>query len=103
MSKRGQLHGHASNTIADKWYPETGESAMTATKVGIEVYCTKCRRPKAPRGRSVSPVMWNSMCTNDQCGAYYDDPKPGSLWFGETDEDFGFPCEDSATKPIRQE
>jgi len=27
MSKRGQLHGHASNTIADKWYPETHETA----------------------------------------------------------------------------
>ena len=62
-------------------------------KVGYERYCAVCGRPKAPRGRSVAAAMWNSMCTSDQCEGYYQDPKPGDLWPGETAEEFGFPCE----------
>lgn len=58
-------------------------------KVGIRVYCTVCHRAKAPHGRSVPDATYSSWCTHE-CGGYYDEPKPGCLWPGETSEQFGY-------------
>ena len=66
-------------------------------KVGISVECVRCRRTKAPRGRSVAAAMGNSMCTDDQCKGYREDPKPGDLWPGETEAEFGYPVSSNAT------
>jgi hypothetical protein len=38
------------------------------------------------------------MCTDDQCADYYNDPKPGDLWPGETEEEFGYPVSANATR-----
>ncbi len=58
-------------------------------KVGITVWCTVCPRSKKPRGRSAAPAMANSLC-DDDCPGYRLDPKPGDLWPGETEEEFGY-------------
>ena len=70
-------------------------------RVGIAVECKVCHRTKAPRGRSVADAVWNSMCTDDQCKGYYDEPKPGDLWPGETEEEFGYAIGTNATKEVR--
>ena len=57
-------------------------------RIGISVECAVCRRGKAPLGRSVPLEMANSMC-NWECPGYWQDPQVGSLWPGETDEQFG--------------
>jgi hypothetical protein len=64
-------------------------------KVGIAVYCEMCNRQKAPIGRSAP--MGCELC-DDDCEGYRDDPKPGSLWPGETEEDFGYPVGPNATE-----
>lgn len=69
-------------------------------KIGISVDCLKCGQTKAPRGRSVPDMISINRCTWDKCTDYYNDPKPGDLWPGETEEDFGFPCSINATKEI---
>lgn len=70
-------------------------------RVGIAVSCTVCRRTKAPRGRSVSPVMYHDYCTMfNECPGYYEDPKPGDLWPGETCEEFGFAHTHDATRKV---
>ena len=70
---------------------------MKATKVGIRVTCGICGRTKQPHGRSAP--MGSSYCNRD-CKWYHEDPKPGCLWPGETDEDFGYACCDAATRPV---
>lgn len=67
-------------------------------KVGIPVQCGRCKRTKAPRGRSVPDAVYGAYCTWDQCPAYDDDPKPGDLWPGETAEEFGYPVGANATE-----
>lgn len=59
-------------------------------RVGVAVECTRCRLRKIPRGRSASMEMANSLCDHE-CPGYYEDPRPGSLWPGESQEDFGYP------------
>lgn len=51
-------------------------------KTGIAVTCAVCGKTKAPRGRSVSPMVWESYCHppypgEPACAGYYEDPKPG--------------------------
>jgi hypothetical protein len=58
-------------------------------EVGKAVDCAVCGRRKKPFGRSAPLLMANSLCDQD-CDGYYNDPKPGQLWPGETREDFGF-------------
>jgi len=41
----------------------------------------------------------NAYCDRD-CAGYYEAPHVGSLWPGETDADFGYPCGDDGTKAI---
>ena len=66
-------------------------------KIGISIDCSTCRRSKPPRGRSVADAMYGSVC-NSECPGYWEDPKPGDLWPGETEEDFGFPVSSNATR-----
>ena len=58
---------------------------------GSPVECVVCHRTKAPRGRSVSPEMYGSLCTAD-CPGFYCQPLSGDLWPRETREEFGFAC-----------
>lgn len=58
-------------------------------KVGVAVYCTVCNLRKKPIGRSAPLETANSLCDHE-CPGYYEDPKPGSLWPGETEEQFGY-------------
>lgn len=70
---------------------------MSATKVGIRVYCTVCQRSKLPRGRSAPLGAYGC---DDDCAGYRLDPVPGDLWPGETDDNFGYPCSDHATQKV---
>ena len=58
-------------------------------RIGIVVRCATCGNEKQPHGRSVSPLM--VYCSPySGCPGYEQDPKPGCLWPGETEDDFGF-------------
>ena len=63
-------------------------------RVGIAVYCSVCHRRKAPHGRSVPYALAGSLCSEDmaefECEGYRQEPLPGCLWPGETEEDFGY-------------
>lgn len=67
-------------------------------RIGISVNCRKCQRRKAPRGRSIPDVMYGSYCTSEGCVDYWSDPKPGDLFSGETEKDFGYPVSANATR-----
>ncbi len=56
-------------------------------KVGIAVTCSVCGHRKAPIGRSVPMEM--HLCDSD-CVGYRWPPYAGSLWPGETEEQFGY-------------
>ena len=58
-------------------------------KVGIAVYCVRCGNRKAPLGRSVALEQINSLCSYE-CTGYFQEPFIGSLWPGETEEEFGY-------------
>lgn len=62
-------------------------------KVGVMVRCAVCGDMKKPRGRS--GPMGMSFCEpiwdGHGCAGYDQDPQAGSLWPGESDEDFGYP------------
>ena len=68
-------------------------------RVGIRVQCGTCGLTKAPIGRSIS--IGRAMCQGDTCRDYYCDPQPGSLWPGETEEEFGFPVSADGTKEVQ--
>jgi hypothetical protein len=53
----------------------------TETCVATQV-CQRCKRRKAPRGRSVAMEMQGALCDYD-CTGYREDPQPGHLWPGE--------------------
>ncbi len=78
-------------------------------KTGIEVRCMVCGKVKVPRGRSCSPIAWDSYCQphhfdqGDGCDGYAMPPLVGDLWPNETAEGFGFPCSDNGTADIPQE
>jgi len=63
-------------------------------RVGIRVICGVCGYTKAPHGRSAPPDMY--YCRNT-CPGYWDEPKPGCLWPGETEADYGQPICSHAT------
>ena len=54
--------------------------------VGIYVQCKTCGRQKQPVGRA----NYTAMC-DEGCPGYLDVPKPGQLWPGETEKQFGYP------------
>lgn len=49
--------------------------------------------------------MGLTMCEPEQpwepkgygCNGYYQDPKVGDLWPGESEQDFGYPCSNDGT------
>ncbi len=64
-------------------------STATSGEVGVAVNCTVCGMRKKPIGRSAPLEMANSMCDHE-CPGYLQEPLPGSLWPGETQEEFGY-------------
>ena len=66
-------------------------------KLGIAVTCAVCGLRKKPHGRS-APIDSHYCDTN--CPGYYDEPEPGCLWPGETQQEFGYPICDHATEEI---
>ena len=67
-------------------------------KVGVSVTCPVCHMQKKPRGRSAPLQM--SMCDPHECDSYWNDPKVGDLWPGETEEDFGYPVSSDGTVEV---
>ena len=63
-------------------------------RVGIVVRCSVCGSTKKPIGRSAS--LGAAGC-DDECPGYRLAPFVGSLWPGETAEDFGYPVSDDGT------
>ena len=68
------------------------------TRMGIPVKCAVCGQTKKPVGRS-APMYGPSGC-DDRCKGYRQPPYPGSLWPGETEDDFGYPIGDAGTKRV---
>jgi hypothetical protein len=64
-------------------------------KIGVAVTCAVCGQRKAPIGRSVPLGMY--LCDRD-CPGYREPPRPGSLWPGEPEADFGYPVGDDGTR-----
>jgi hypothetical protein len=56
-------------------------------KEGIVVMCAVCGDMKKPIGRSAPFAHY----CDDDCPGYRLPPYAGSLWPGETDEQFGYP------------
>ena len=65
-------------------------------KVGITVMCVVCGHTKKPIGRS--GPLGTYYCERDTCTGYDIEPLPGSLWPGETEEEFGYPISAHGTK-----
>jgi type II secretory pathway pseudopilin PulG len=77
-----------------------GEQYRLWNGPGVRVECTTCRRPKLPYGRSGPPEAASGYCDWD-CPGYREAPPVGSLWPGETREDFGFGWPDWLTPEVR--
>lgn len=46
--------------------------------------CVRCKKTKAPRGRSVAMEAASSYCCGSgDCPGYYEEPRAGHLWPGE--------------------
>lgn len=71
----------------------TGGGAMI--RVGVLVRCTACGRMKKPVGRSAP--LCADYCDHE-CEGYRSEPRPGSLWPGETSEDLGYPVGEDGTE-----
>ena len=76
-------------------------------RVGIEVRCSVCGKPKAPHGRSLPIPEHRQWCEANflnqalQCPGYYADPQSGCLFPGETEDDYGYECCNNATEEIK--
>lgn len=70
------------------------------TKRGVRVECSVCGQMKQPIGRDGG--VYRRYC-DWECPGYRQEPYAGSLWPGETDADFGFPCGDAGTEPVPHE
>lgn len=57
--------------------------------VGVAVECRVCGLRKKPIGRDAPMETAGSLC-DWECPGYHQDPKPGSLWPGETRAEFGY-------------
>lgn len=66
-------------------------------KVGIVVTCALCGDMKKPVGRSAP--LGATYCDED-CPGYRTKPLPGSLWPGESEQDFGYPVGADGTKEV---
>lgn len=58
-------------------------------RVGRLVFCPLCNLPKKPHGRDVPAIAGRSHCDGD-CPGYFEEPKPGCLWPGERESDYGY-------------
>ncbi len=65
-------------------------------RVGISVTCIICGREKVPHGRSSGclDLCWPG------CEGYHLEPKPGCLWPGERESEFGYHVCDNATRRV---
>lgn len=68
---------------------------MGEERIGVMVRCKTCGWIKKPIGRD-APVGWYGC--DDGCSGYRTDPRPGSLWPGETSTDFGYPIGTDGTE-----
>lgn len=68
-------------------------------RVGVSIYCAVCHRRKKPFGRSAPIEMANGLCDSD-CSGYEEEPRVGTLWPGETCEDFGFAHSHEGTREL---
>ena len=68
---------------------------LSADRIGVDVKCFVCGHSKAPVGRSVPPQDY--LCNALSCDGYYYIPVPGSLFPGESEEDFGYPVGKAGT------
>lgn len=66
-------------------------------RIGIEVRCALCGHAKKPHGRS-APL--SDYYCDDECPGYDAEPKPGCLWPGETEADFGYQICSHATREV---
>lgn len=64
-------------------------------KYGKRISCAVCGREKKPVGRSAPVAL---VLCDDECGGYYLDPHPGSLWPNESEADFGYPVGPTGTE-----
>jgi len=46
--------------------------------------CARCRKPKQPRGRSLSPAAYEWYCSGE-CPGYDEDPRASCRWPGEVE------------------
>lgn len=76
-----------------------GGDIAPASIVGIRVHCAECGRVKKPHGRS-GPLGLD-YC-DESCAGYHAEPRPGCLWPGETDADFGFSCCANSAIPVSE-
>lgn len=69
-------------------------------KVGVYVSCVVCGDMKKPVGRS--GPLGASYCEPEWdghgCPGYWEEPRPGSLWPNETEEEFGYPVGPDGTE-----
>ena len=67
-------------------------------RVGVLVRCAVCDDMKKPIGRS-GPV--GAHYCDDGCPGYRQEPRPGSLWPGESEADFGYPVSTDGTAEVQ--
>lgn len=67
---------------------------------GISVTCALCGRTKKPIGRDAHPG--SDYCEYWECEGYVIPPYPGQLWFGESEEEFGYLVGKDGTKEIEE-
>lgn len=59
------------------------------------VECSECHRTKKPVGRSAPMTM--DLCDNE-CSGYYLEPIVSSLWWNESEADFGYSVGEYGTR-----
>ncbi len=67
---------------------------LDPNKVGALVRCAHCGIQKQPVGRSAGI---HAYYCDHECPGYYESPRPGSLWPGESEVDFGYAVGDAGT------
>ena len=70
--------------------------SLNPNKTGVAVKCCECGLTKKPVGRDV-PLEPGGWCHGYVCRGYYLEPHPGSLWPGESEEDYGKLVDDTGT------
>ncbi len=89
-----EVHHEAARTPTDSsgfvgLWPTEANPMTDSGEIGVAVECTMCGLRKKPVGRDAPVAMAGSLCDHE-CFGYSKDPHPGSLWPGETREEFGY-------------